>query len=138
MKSVKIPKNANELSKRIEKYFSSRMSEQYGKNGDMLLDSKGRAVKKQELPYTLTGLALSLGLDSREALLEFEDAEMQRIVKMAMMRIEEYAEERLFSKDSFSGVKLFLSVNFDRWQAKDSEDLDDEYLIPEEAKKWSV
>ena len=28
----------------------------------------------------------------------------------------EYAEEKLFFKDSFSGTKLFLSVNFPRWR----------------------
>ena len=138
MKKTTIPKTAVELEKRIQKYFKSRLTHQYGKSGELLKDSKGKAIKKQELPYTLTGLALALGLDSREALFEFKDLEMQRIVKMAIMKIEEYAEEKLFSKEAFSGVKLFLTVNFERWQDKDTDDIDDEYTIPEEAKKWSV
>ncbi|MBQ9976197.1 MAG: hypothetical protein IJP16_06765 [Clostridia bacterium] len=137
MTKNEIPKNARELEKRIDKYFKSRLREQIDKNGEVVLDSHGKPIKKQDIPFTLTGLALALGLDSREALYSFEDEEMQRLVRRAVMRIEEYAEERLFSKDSFSGVKLFLTVNFDRWQDND-ESIEDEYLLPEEAKKWSV
>lgn len=138
MKTKSIPKTPKELQKRIDEYFNSRLSEQYSKNGELLLDLKGKPIKKVEFPYTLTGLALALGLDSREALYSFENEEMTRLVKMAVMRIEEYAEEKLFSKEAYSGVKLFLSVNFDRWQDKGDEDFDGDYLIPEEAKKWSV
>ncbi|MBR5459374.1 MAG: hypothetical protein IKV53_00780 [Clostridia bacterium] len=137
MTKNEIPKNARELEKRIDKYFKSRLREQIGKNGEVVLDSHGKPIKNQDIPFTLTGLALALGLDSREALYSFEDEEMQRLVRRAVMRIEEYAEERLFSKDSFSGVKLFLTVNFDRWQ-DNGESVEDEYLLPEEAKKWSV
>ena len=138
MNKTKIPKNSKELEKRINKYFKSRLAVQYGKNGEVLVDEKGKPLKKQELPYTLTGLALSLGLDSREALFEFKDEKMQKLVRMAIMKIEEYAEEKLFCKEAFSGVKLFLSVNFDRWQDREGDDTDEEYIIPEEAKKWSV
>ncbi len=138
VKKTTVPKTCAELEKRIQKYFSSRLALQYGKNGELLVDTKGKPIKKQELPYTLTGLALALGLDSRDALFEFKDEKMQRTVKMAIMKIEEYAEEKLFSKEAFSGVKLFLAVNFDRWQEKDTDEIDDEYIIPEEAKKWSV
>ena len=134
---TKIPKNPTELERRINKYFNSRLREQYGKNGEMILDNKGKPIKRADIPCTLTGLALALGLDSREALFEFQDEEMARLVKMAIMRIEEYAEERLFSKEAFSGVKLFLSVNFDRWQDKSGDSDDDDYVIPEEVKKWS-
>jgi hypothetical protein len=137
MKTTSIPSTPAELKRRIDKYFNSRLKEQYGKNGEPVLDAHGKQIKKAELPCTLTGLALSLGLDSREALFSFEDEQMQRLVRMAVMKIEEYAEEKLFSKESFSGVKLFLSVNFDRWQDK-SDDFEDDYIIPEEAKKWSV
>ena len=138
MKNKSIPKTPKDLQKRIDEYFNSRLAEQYSKSGELLLDVMGKPLKKVELPYTLTGLALALGLDSREALFSFEDEEMARLVKMAVMRIEEYAEEKLFSKEAYSGVKLFLSVNFERWQDKSDEDCDGEYIIPEEAKKWSV
>ena len=138
MKKYNIPQTPHELEKRIEKYFKSRLHEQYGKNGEVLVDSRGKPIRKADIPYTLTGLALELGLDSREALYSFENEEMQRLVKRAILRIEEYAEERLFSKDSFSGVKLFLTVNFERWQDGDKDGFDEDYELPEEAKKWSV
>ena len=138
MKLKTIPKTPKELQKRIDSYFDSRLSEQYSKNGELLLNATGEPIKKVEFPYTLTGLALALGLDSREALFSFEDEEMSRLVKIAVMRIEEYAEEKLFSKEAYSGVKLFLSVNFERWQDKNDDDSDGDYVIPEEAKKWSV
>ena len=137
MKIPKEPKNIKELGKRINAYFNSRLSEQYDKNGEIITDSEGKPIKKISLPYTLTGLSLALGLDSREALFTFEDKEMQRLVKMAVMRVEEYAEERLFSKEAFSGIKLFLSVNFERWQESET-DIEDCYVLPEEVKEWTV
>ena len=58
-------------------------------------------------------------------------------MRMSAMRVEEYAEERLFSKEAFSGVKLFLAVNFDRWS--DGEAVDEgEYELPDSVKGWSV
>ncbi len=137
MKHTDVPKTTKELEKRIEKYFSSRLSPLVDKNGDAVLDDNGKPQMKNTLPYTLTGLALALGLESREALFSFEDEKMQRLVKMAVLRIEEYAEERLFSKEAFSGVKLFLSVNFDRWRDSEKES-DEDYLLPEEVKEWTV
>ena len=138
MKKTTIPKTPAELERRIKKYFNSRVREQYGKNGELMLDSRGKPIKKADVPYTLTGLTLALGLDSREALWGFENEEMVHLVKMAVMKIEEYAEEKLFSKEAFSGVKLFLAVNFDRWQDKVTDTEEEDYVIPEEVKKWSV
>ena len=137
MKHKKAPKTAKELEKRINKYFQSRTSPLVDKNGCAVLDEDGNAQMKSTLPYTLTGLALSLGLDSREALFSFEDEDMRRLVKMAVLRVEEYAEEKLFSKEAFSGVKLFLSVNFERWQ-NNEKDTDEDYVLPEEVKEWTV
>ena len=108
------------------------------KNGVPLTDENGNIIKKVALPYTLTGLALAVGCESREELFSFEDPEMSRYIKMSVMRVEEYAEERLFSKEAFSGVKLFLAVNFDRWrdgaEAVDTED----YELPESFGRWAV
>ncbi len=136
MKIKEAPKTAQEMEKRIKLYFNSRLSPLVDKNGDAVKDASGKAQMKTVLPYTLTGLALALGLESRDELYSFKDEKMQRLVKMAILRIEEYAEERLFSKEAFSGVKLFLSVNFDRW--READDVDEEYVLPEEVKKWTV
>ncbi len=138
MKNPKVPKNAKEMKKMIQAYFSSHESNVLDKNGEIIFDEKGVALKKVTVPYTLTGLALALGLDSREALFEFQDCEMKTLIKKAVMKIEEYAEEKLFSKESFSGVKLFLSVNFERWQDRGDSGTYEEYEFSEDIKKWTV
>ncbi len=126
------PKTAQELKKRMDKYFNSRVETQ--------TDEKTQKKKKQIIcPYTLTGFALALGLESREELYTFKDPKMQSLIRRGILRIEEYAEERLFSKDAFSGVKLFLSVNFDRWRDLKGgvEEHTDADLLDEQAKKWA-
>ncbi len=137
MNFKKAPKTINEVKKRVEEYFSSRLLPATDKNGNILTDEKGEVIKKVALPYTLTGLALAVGLDSREELFSFTDPEINRFLRMSVMRVEEYAEERLFSKEAFSGVKLFLSVNFDRWSDAESES-DDDYALPDDVQKWTV
>ena len=135
----KRPTTLSELKRRVENYFASRLMPVLDKNGNVILDEKGKPVKKIALPYTLTGLALAIGVESREELFNFKDEEMQRYIKMSVLKVEEYAEERLFSKEAFSGVKLFLSVNFDRWKNLDASDSDEgEYLLPESVQKWTV
>lgn len=137
MNFKKTPKTINEVKKRVEEYFSSRLAPITDKNGNPLTDEKGEVIKKVALPYTLTGLALAVGLESREELFSFTDPEIDRFLRMSVMKVEEYAEERLFSKEAFSGVKLFLSVNFDRWNDAEDES-DDDYALPDEVQKWTV
>lgn len=134
----KKPTTLNELKRRIDDYFKSRLAPMTDKNGIPLTDENGCIIKKVAFPYTLTGLALAVGCESREELFSFEDPEMSRFIKMSVMRVEEYAEERLFSKEAFSGVKLFLAVNFDRWrdgaETVESEDCE----LPESFGRWAV
>lgn len=134
----KKPKNFNEVKKRVEEYFHSRLAPVLDKNGNIMIDDKGEVIKKITLPYTITGLALAVGVESREDLFRFEDPEINRFLKMSVMRVEEYAEERLFSKEAFSGVKLFLSVNFDRWGDASLETDEDDYTMPDAFAKWTV
>ena len=130
-------KTLNELKLRVKEYFDSRLAPVTDKNGIPLTDENGCIIKKISLPYTLTGLALAVGCESREEMFTFENEEMNRFMRMSAMRVEEYAEERLFSKEAFSGVKLFLAVNFDRWS--DGEAVDEgEYELPDSVKGWSV
>ena len=127
-----------ELKKRVAEYFESRLAPVTDKNGVPLIDENGKIIKKTALPYTLTGLALAVGCESREELFSFEDAEMNRFMKMSALKVEEYAEERLFSKEAFSGVKLFLAVNFDRWRDDDTSIDDEMGELPDSIKRWTV
>lgn len=138
MNYKKTPKNLKEIKSRVEEYFKSRLAPVTDKNGNILTDENGEIIKKVALPYTLTGLALAVGLDSREELFKFEDPEINRYLKMSAMKVEEYAEERLFSKEAFSGVKLFLAVNFDRWNDGVNDEESNEYSVPEYFEKWTV
>ncbi len=137
MKYLKKPRSVNELKRRIHDYFESRLSAVVDKNGIPMTDIDGEVVKKVAIPYTVTGLALALGCESREELSSFENPEMQRYIKMSIMKIEEYAEERLFNKEAFSGVKLFLSVNFERWRNAEATD-DGDFELPESIQRWTV
>ncbi len=128
----------NELKKRVDGYFESRLSPVTDKNGIPVTDENGKIIKKISLPYTLTGLALAVGCESRDELFSFDDPEMNRYMKMSVMKVEEYAEERLFNKEAFSGVKLFLAVNFDRWREGTETSDEDSYELPEGIRGWTV
>ncbi len=135
----KKPTNLNELRKRVESYFKSRLVPMTDKNGVPICDENGKVIEKTGLPYTLTGLALAIGCETRDELFTFENEEMQRFIRMSVLKVEEYAEERLFSKEAFSGVKLFLATNFDRWR-EGAEKIgdDDDYVIPDGYNRWTV
>ena len=92
-----------ELKQRIEEYFA--------------------LCEEQRRPPTVTGLSLALGCSAREELGGFSDRRAQ-LIRNALLRIENSAEEKLFSKEFFSGAKLFLEVNFSRWSGEGREDFD--------------
>jgi len=118
------------LEKAINSYFKGKSSPILDKNGNVIRDELDRPIYTVVQPYTITGLAHSLKLSSREELYGFKDPKMQALVNRAILKIEEYAEEKLFFKDSISGAKLFLEVNFNRWQIqppKEEKGLSGEY-----------
>ena len=113
-----MPKNrkAAILNEKIADYFNARKSAVLDKNKEPVLDANGDPVYEYVRPLTVTGLANALGFSSREQMLAVRDQKSAEAIASALLRIEEYAEEKLFYKDSFSGTKLFLSVNFPRYQ----------------------
>ena len=59
-----------------------------------------------------------------------------REIRKAILQVEEYAEERLFSKESnTAGIKLYLAVNFKRWSQDELEGDSEE--LPEEYSSWA-
>ncbi|MBE6551578.1 MAG: hypothetical protein E7665_05515 [Ruminococcaceae bacterium] len=132
---MKLP-SASEIKRKGDAYFRSRRTVRTDKNGLPVRDDEGNILFGSDAPYTVTGYAEAIGLGTVEELFVFPDEERQLLVKKALLRIEAYAEEHLFNKDSFPGAKLFLSVNFKRWSDKVAEDEG----IDEEAKsaldKW--
>lgn len=109
-----------DLQKRIDKYFEDC-------NGKPLLDQEGMPVLNKwgepvmigREPLTITGLALAIGFNGRQQLLDYQakDAFHDTIVR-AKARVERYAEQRLFDKDGANGAKFALSNNYAGWAEK--------------------
>lgn len=112
---------AQELQKKIEKYFDSCYKPvTVVKDGKCitLKDSKGRILKEQYKPFTITGLADALDM-SRQSLLNYgAKEEFFDTITRAKRKCEIYAEERLYDRDGSKGAIFSLSNNFSDWKTK--------------------
>ena len=122
-KEEKIVKKLTEkkVKRCLEEYFSSRRVAKRDQDGSLLVAKTGE-ILFEERPCTVTGLVLALGLSRREDLEKIKEKKVKALIDRALMRIEESAEEKLFSKDTVNGAKLFLSTNFKRWQQGSEEE----------------
>lgn len=123
------------IQKKINDYLESRKTPLRAKDGTLLTDEEGALLYETTRPLTVTGLARALGFSSREAMLAETDEKSAEAIASALLAIEEFAEEKLFYKESFSGTKLFLSVNFPRWQKEGAREEDEEF--PEAFDAWA-
>ena len=111
---------AEEMQKKIDDYFELCQGrilkdEEHG----IIRDKYGVPVYVDVRPPTITGLALALGFNSRQALLNYQAKdEFNDTILRAKARVECYAEERLFDKDGANGAKFSLANNFDGWKEK--------------------
>lgn len=77
--------------------------------------------EEKHAPLTLTGLARHLSMGSRQTLLNYSKTdEFGDIIQEARMRVEEYAEKRLYDRDGARGAEFNLKFNFN-W-GKDAEE----------------
>ena len=114
-----------EMQAIIDAYFEECKGVPFvGDDGEIWRTDKGYIVYKiPPKPPTVTGLALALGLASRQALLNYQNRdEFNDTVTRAKLRIEEYAETRLFDRDGVNGAKFSLMNNFKGWRDKPRED----------------
>ena len=113
-------KSKKEIQEKIDAYFE----ECKGKiltddEGNIITDKYGEAIYIDKKPLTITGLALALGFNSRQSLLNYQDKEeFVDTITRAKARVEQYAEERLFDKNGANGAKFSLSNNFEGWKEK--------------------
>ena len=113
-------KTAKEMQKAIDAYFK----ECKGKiatldDGEVARDKYGIPIIIESRPPTITGLALALGFNSRQALLNYQEKdEFNDTITRAKSKVEQYAEERLFDKDGANGAKFSLANNFSGWKEK--------------------
>jgi len=67
---------------------------------------------EKEKPYTITGLAIALDTD-RKTLLNYEDRDdFFPTIKKIKQKVENYAEERLFTGSNTAGVIFNLKNNY--------------------------
>lgn len=109
-----------EIQEKIDKYFEEcegiplRDDE-----GEIVFDKYGEPIMKGKKPLTITGLALALGFNSRQSLLNYQaKEEFLDTITRAKAKVEQYAEERLFDKDGANGAKFSLANNFEGWREK--------------------
>lgn len=120
-----------EMQKKIDEYFILCAGEKaLDDEGNPIITKYGYLYKVEPKPPTMTGLALALGLNSRQALLNYQGREkFNDTVTRAKARIEEYAESRLFDKDGANGAKFSLANNFKSWSDKQEIDLSGDIKI---------
>lgn len=113
-------KTVEEIQEKIDKYFEECEGTVLNNaNGEVVLDKYGDPVVVGRKPLTITGLALALGFNSRQALLNYQDKpEFNDTITRAKAKVEQYAEERLFDKDGSNGAKFSLANNFKGWAEK--------------------
>jgi hypothetical protein len=116
---------AEQMQGIIEKYFKDcEGTKATDENGQYILTKYGYLYDKEPEPPTITGLALALGFNSRQSLLNYEGKnEFVDTITRAKARVEKYAESRLFDKDGANGAKFSLANNFKAWKEKQEVEL---------------
>lgn len=112
----------------VDEYFESCNGPLFDRKGELLRDNNGNIVKGQVKPYTVSGLALYLGISTQtlkryreglvDGLLEEMKAETEdrltfsKVVIRAKQKIEGYAEGRLYDRDGQRGAQFVLDCCF--------------------------
>lgn len=111
-------KSSAELQGKIDEYFKNCEGELLlDKSGDYVLDKNGIPVRIGARPPTITGLALALGFNSRQSLLNYQaKKEFMDTITRAKTRVEQYTEEQLFDRNGANGAKFSLANNFKGWK----------------------
>lgn len=119
-------KTVKEMQEKIDEYFEKCKGEPLiDADGNVMVDKYGEPILVGKRPLTVTGLALALGFNSRQALLNYQvKDEFNDTITRAKAIIEQYAEERLFDKDGVNGAKFSLANNFEGWKEKQSIEAD--------------
>ena len=110
-----IYKTVHEMQKAIDQFFDDCAGTMLTDKdtGEPVLNKYDEPIYLGAKPPTVTGLALALGFNSRQALLNYQDRpEFNDAVTRAKARCQAYAESRLFDRDGSNGAKFSLQNNF--------------------------
>ena len=128
------------LQSMIDEYFESCNGPLLDRYGNLVYDKDGRLVKTQVEPWTVSGLALYLGVSTntlkkyRQGLIDELLTEMKAdtddymtfssVVLRARQKIEGYAEKRLYDKDGQYGARFVLDNAFGWISKKEQAEID--------------
>ena len=116
-----------ELQDVINDYFRSCMKPVYQRGKPVKDPISGDFVFEIVKPFTMSGLAEALDM-SRQTLLNYSnDEKFFDTIERARRKIERFAEEKLFEKETCNGSKFSLSNNFG-WAEKNKTILEAEKL----------
>lgn len=107
------------MQEAIDEYFESCKGHPLtDSDGQIVLNKYGSPIIVDAKPLTVTGLTLAIGFATRQSLLDYEGKnEFKTIIQRAKLKIENYAEMRLYDKDGWQGAKFNLQNNFRHWDA---------------------
>lgn len=122
------------LQRDVDEYFMSCYGPIVDKRGNLVRDEQGEIVKVQKKPFTVAGLAYHIGIatntfnrycSGRMDDLGQEDDNLlfSVILQRAKQRIEAFAEESLYSKDSQPGARFVLDSHFKRTTQKEQAEI---------------
>ncbi len=102
----------------IDAYFDSCDGELLrDADGNPMLDKFQQPIFVGKHPPTTSGLARALGFKSRKTLRDYRGRKaFKDTIDAAMLRIEEYTEQRLFDRDGSNGARFSLQCNFKEWK----------------------
>ena len=128
------------LQSMIDEYFESCNGPLLDRYGNLVYDKDGRLVKTQVQPWTVSGLALYLGIDTTtlkqyrlgrvDDLLDKMQADtddiltFSKVVLRARQKIESYAEKRLYDRDGQMGARFVLDNCFGWLARKEQAEID--------------
>lgn len=86
-----------------------------------MIDEYFNQTLELEMPFTITGLALHLGFESRQSIYDYEkNGDFSYTIKRARLKIENYAESKLYTTTPTGAI--FALKNFG-WRDKQEIDL---------------
>lgn len=110
-------KTAEEMQKAIDRYFDA-----CDNNIRIIYDKEGGEDKaiSDPLPYTMTGLAIALGFESRSSLVDYKGVsdKFSYTIKKARLRVEESIEQRMLKSNGVVAGVIFNAKNNFGWKDK--------------------
>ena len=117
-------KTVQELQEKIDEYFDScwvdKIIEQQDKDGNITTTN----VKYQNRPYTVMGLVLGLGFNTRKSFMDYKaKPEFVNALNKARTKIEMNVEEHLFEKNAAGAIFWLKNNAEEKYQDKQQHEL---------------